>query len=207
VGAERNSCQAPCGHGRVHGTIDSVERLQHAHEDLFLTSNLKNIDRMGLRHAQAIYEHGGWIAPVDEPLTSTAAQLSEQYAAAAQLVDREVLMAQCSASRLNRPVLSELMAKTHPIHHERLDADAQSRWITVRTVRFNDGREVQEQVAAPKGIAPPVSNADILEKWRRLTSGVLDHERRADIERCVLGLETFEDAKVLRAYCRPMLRA
>lgn len=181
----------------LHGTIDAVEKLQHEHPDLFRADNLHNIANITTQHSKPAFEHGGWTAPADKPLTTTAAQMSIQYAAAAQLVDGEVLMAQFGADRLNRPILRELMSKTTPTHNKAFDSSKSVGFVTVVTVRFADGTEVQTRTDGPKGILPPATNDDIVQKWRMLVRDVLDEERRDDIERCVLGLDTLDDVKRL----------
>ena len=120
--------------------------------------------------------------------------MSIQYAAAAQLMDREVLMSQFGASKLNRPAIRVLMDKIEPVHDTTLDENIDTRWVTIVTVYFNDSFEgLRAQVAAPSGISPPVSNDNILEKWRRLVRGVIDDARRDEIESQVLGMESLRD--------------
>ncbi|KIX95893.1 uncharacterized protein Z520_08601 [Fonsecaea multimorphosa CBS 102226] len=187
----------------LHGTIDCIEKLQKEHESLFAAENLVNIESITTQHSKPAFEHGGWTAPPDKPLTSTAAQMSIQYAAAAQLVDHEVLMAQFGADKLNRPQLRELMAKITPTHNPEFDSDKRKGWRTVVTVRFKDQQgkttEVETLVDGPKGIMPPASEEDIVTKWRMLVRDVLDNERRDQIEKCVLGMDKLEDVRELIA--------
>ena len=181
----------------LHGTIDCVANLQEQHTDRM--KNFDDIESIVTEHSKPAFEHGGWIAPPDKPLTTTAAQMNVQYAAAAQLVDGQVLMAQFSAERLNRPLLRELMAKITPTHNQELDSDGGEGvgWRTNMTVKFRDGTEFKESVKAPRGIDPPVTNEGIVDKWRRLVDGVLDLERREQIEKCVLGLDKLADVREL----------
>jgi aconitate decarboxylase len=182
----------------LHATIDCVETLQRAHRDLFEEKNLGNIDKIVTKHGKAAYEHGGWIASPDKPMTSTAAQMSIQYAAAAQLLDREVLMAQYGAEKLNRPQIRELMTKVHPQHEPAFDSSKDMGFKTTVIVYFKDSNgPLEETVDAPKGISPPASNQDIVEKWRNLVRDVLDDERRERIEQAVLGLEKLDNVKSL----------
>ena len=184
----------------LHAPIDCVANLQAAHPDRFTENNLGNIEKITVEQAKAAFEHGGWIAPPDKAMTSTAAQMSVQYACAAQLLDREVLMSQFGAKRLNRPEIRALMAKVQPQHNPSFDGDGASKstWTTIVTVHFRDSDEVlQERVEAAKGLSPPASNNDIVEKWRSLTRGVISEQRRDEIERTVLGLENLKDVKKL----------
>ncbi|EXJ55029.1 uncharacterized protein A1O5_12768 [Cladophialophora psammophila CBS 110553] len=152
----------------LHGTIDCIEKLQREHAQLFAAENLRNIEAITTQHSKPAFEHGGWTAPANKPLSSTAAQMSIQYAAAAQLVDHEVLMAQFGADRLNRTLLRELMAKITPTHNPELDSDRRKGWRTVVAVRFVGGETVVAQVEGPKGIIPPATDEDIVNKWRML---------------------------------------
>jgi aconitate decarboxylase len=179
----------------LHGTIDCIENLQHQHPEMFVPENLSTIEEITTQHSKPAYEHGGWIAPRDKPLGSTAAQMSIQYAAAAQLVDHQVLMAQYGADRLNRPLLRELMDKVHPTHNEKFD-DAKT-WRTVVNVRFANGNEIETFVDGPKGLAPPATNDEVVQKWRMLVKDVLQEERRADIESFVLALDQMKDVREL----------
>jgi aconitate decarboxylase len=181
----------------LHGTIDCVEKLQQEHPDLLSPENLSKIEKMTTYHSKPAFEHGGWIAPRNKPLSSTAAQMSIQYAAAAQLVDREVLMAQFGADKLNRPLLRELMDKIHPTHNAEFDKDRGVGWKTVVTVKFSDGKEVESRVDGPKGILPPASDEDVVQKWRMLVRDVLEEKRVEEIKECVLGMENISDVRVL----------
>jgi aconitate decarboxylase len=181
----------------LHGTIDCIEKLQTQHPDLFSSENLSKIEAVTTQHSKPAFEHGGWAAPRDKPLSSTAAQMSIQYAAAAQLVDGEVLMAQFGADKLNRPLLRELMDRIHPTHNKEFDVDKKKGWRTVVSVKFAYGQEVETFVDGPKGIMPPASEGDIVQKWRMLVRDVLDEKRRDEIEKCVLGLEGLKDVREL----------
>jgi len=179
----------------LHGTIDCVANLQKQHHEKM--SKLDDIESVVTEHSKPAFEHGGWTAPADKPITSTGAQMSIQYAAAAQLVDEQVLMAQFSAENLNRPLVRELMGKVKPTHNPELDGSKTVGWQTNMTVKFRDGTEYKESVNAPRGIEPAVTNEDIVDKWRRLVEGVLGQERMDKIETCVLGLENLEDVRQL----------
>jgi aconitate decarboxylase len=75
---------------RTHGIIDCISKLQREHPEQ--TKDLSSIVSIRLEMGEAIFHHGGWNAK--RPLAATGAQISNSYAAATQLVDREVLAAQ-----------------------------------------------------------------------------------------------------------------
>lgn len=181
----------------LHGTIDCVARLQQAHPERF-KDPLAGVDSIVTQHALPAFEHGGWALPPPEtPISSTAAQMSIQYAAAAQLLDGEVLMSQYGAAKMGRPELRQLAARVKPTHNEKFDKEKRMQWRTVVTVRLKDGTELEEAVGAPRGIMPPVTNDEIVDKWRRLTRDVLDDERRQKVESLILRLESLEDVREL----------
>ena len=181
----------------LHSTIDCMEDLQNRYPDRFTDDRLQEIEGIVTEHGDAMYHHGGWIAPEDKPLSSTAAQMSIQYAAAAQLLDKEVLMAQYGADKLNRPLIRDIMKKVRPTHNTDFDKDPKMGFRTDVTVRFRDGTVLRSSANAPKGIQPPVSNEDIMGKWRSLVSDILSEERRDKIEQAVLNLETADDMNQL----------
>lgn len=172
----------------LHGTIDCIASLQAAHPERFAA--VAPIQSIESRVGKAAFEHGGWIAPVGEKLTPVAAQMSIQYAAAAQCVDGEVLMGQFSEEKLNRSEVVELMRKVTPVHDESFTGGAG--WKTKVSVTFEDGTVLEESVPRPHFIDPGLSNEEIVEKWRRLIGegglGV-ERERVQGIEKLVLNLE------------------
>jgi aconitate decarboxylase len=176
----------------LHGTIDCAANLQKRYPGRF--ADLNTIKSIETRHGRAAFEHGGWKQPEGKPLTSTAAQMSIQYAAAVQLVDGQVLMAQFGADKLNRAEVVALMQKVNPIHDAEFDKDKKDGFRTIMKITFDDGTVVEENVAAWKGISPPVSNEDIVEKYHSLVKDVIDEERMRKIEECVLNLDERDGA-------------
>lgn len=183
--------------GALQSTIDCLEVLQKKHKTLFADQNLSNIDEVKVEVSKPAFEHGGFIAPPDKPLSTVAAQMSLQYAAAAQLIDHEVLMAQFGADRLHRSEVIDLMHKVRPVHNEELDRNKNMGYASITTIKFRDGTKVSETMKSFKGMDPETSNEDIVAKWRSLVRDAVDDDRRDSIEKCVLGLESLEDVREL----------
>lgn len=86
-----------------HGTIDCVENLQKQYPEHFSEDKLDQMESIVTQHSKAPY-----VSMAVGPQTPTSlshrpgAQMSIEYAAAAQLVDGVDWMAQFSADRLNR---------------------------------------------------------------------------------------------------------
>ena len=54
---------------------------------------------------------------------------------------------------------------------------------------LTDGKELDAYRPAPEAITTPTSNDGIVTKFRDVTDGVIDTDRRAHIEQVVLGLD------------------
>jgi len=113
--------------------------------------------------------------------------MSAAYVCATQLLDHQVLAAQLRHDALERDHLWALVDKTtckegHP-----------SRWMQQATITFKDRPTLIQRVEAPRGVDPALTNEEILQKWRELTDGVIDNERRDKIEKIVLALEDMDD--------------
>jgi len=189
----------------LQSPIDCVENLQKKHPEKM--KELDHITKIETKHSKPALEHGGWKPSPDKPLSSLGAQMCIPYATAAQLVDGEVLMAQFASDKLHRPIVKTLMEKVDPSNDPRFDSDKNLEFATEMTITFDDGTVLKEFVKSPRGVTPPCSNEDIVEKWRSLVRGVLDDERRDKIEKCVLNIETLEDIDELLKLLEPTVKS
>jgi aconitate decarboxylase len=180
----------------LHGTIDCISFLQAKHPDRF--KDITQISHIASHVSKAAYEHGGWKAPADQPLTPVAAQMSIQYAAACQCLDGQVLMVQFREDKLNRPELLTLMQKVEPILDESLTGA--TGWSTRVTITFADGMVLDERVPAPRFVKPGLTNGEIREKWRLLVRDLpgMSQERVGRIEELVLNLEQEREGAISR---------
>jgi aconitate decarboxylase len=64
-------------------------------------------------------------------------------------------------------------------------------------VRFSDGATLASSKLAARSVLEPLSNEEVVAKYRSLTRGVLDIERQAKLERLVLALDRLADAREL----------
>ncbi|CAM1505957.1 Fc.00g115940.m01.CDS01 [Cosmosporella sp. VM-42] len=167
----------------THCTIDCIKYIQQLHPEQM--NDISNISSLIIEIcSEAVYKHGGWKAK--RPMTATGAQMSNEYAAALQLVDKQVMPAQFQQEALDRDILWELIGKMQCVYN-----DALGNWWAQRvTVSFRDGRSsISHLMQAPLGIDPILSNDDILKKWRMITEGIIEAKRREMIENYVLNLE------------------
>ncbi|KAL4819921.1 hypothetical protein BDW67DRAFT_181631 [Aspergillus spinulosporus] len=133
--------------------------------------DLSGIKKITVEMSESAYKHGGWTA--QRPLTATGAQMNCAYVAAVQLLDGQIECRQAESGN----VMSQRA-----------------------TVKFNDGSEVSKYIAAAKGVDPPLSNQEIVDKFRTFTKALIPEERQRKIEESVLGLEGIEDISELEDF-------
>jgi aconitate decarboxylase len=173
----------------THCTVDCLQEMRKKHPEEM--QDLPSITGIKIEMGKALYEHSGWKA--ERPLTSTGAQMSNAYVAATYLVDGQVLPAQFRHDKLDRDEVWGLVDKTTCA----LDPDAPtSELVRTRqtvTVTFKDKQTLTQTLPCQKGIDPPLTNEEILMKWRMLAREVINEERMMKIESLVLGLEKCTD--------------
>lgn len=175
--------------GGAHGLIEAIASLQMKHPGKM--AQIRSMSHMNIRLSKPVFAHDGWKAE-ERPLTSTGGQMNAGYIAAVQLVDRQVLLAQFATSQLDRDEVWDLMPKIDCEHGPEFDHPDRGCGAHV-TVKFDDGHVLEEIIKQPRGFDPPLTNAEIREKWRRLTDDIMDRGRRDQIEEAVLGLDTLDD--------------
>ena len=175
--------------GCAFGMIESIKGMQGLHpEELTNLNALKSV-KIGV--STSVLGHCGWKAI--RPLTSTGAQMNLSYIAALQFLDRQVLLDNFSEDKLDRDELWILVDKITCTHDERFDRLSYEFGATV-TVEFNDGRPPLQRTAdRPAGLERPVTNQEIVEKYRRLTAGRLRTERQKGVERIILDFDRLDD--------------
>ena len=178
-----------------HVAIDCVRALQDEFPDRFTPSGVNSIQSITVEMGETAFQKGGWEAT--RPITITGAQMSASYAIAAQLVDREVTVAQfLDSDRLNGDSIWSVVAKIICKHNPDFGLGLGDSWRSRVQIDFETGT-VQKQLDAPRGINPPLSNEEILTKWRTATGSCLTSAKRDAIEHEVLHLERSTDLKRL----------
>ncbi|NTZ83625.1 MmgE/PrpD family protein [Burkholderia metallica] len=174
--------------GGLLAAIDAILAFKRQHS--FSADDVEAID---VDLAAAIFHHGGWAA--SRPLTPIGAQMNLAYAVAITVIDGAALIHQFSPTRINEDDVWSLMKRVQVHHDERFDADgAEARLATRIVVKLKSGQHFEKLTRHPDGEPmAPVLNADIVDKYRALTAGIVDTGRRDAIERIVLGLDASTD--------------
>jgi 2-methylcitrate dehydratase PrpD len=172
--------------GGLHGAIEAARALRTALDP-------RHIGAIRLTVGDTIYKHGWWRP--ERPLTPTGAQMNIGYVTAAALLDGNVLPEQFGAARLDADDIWALIDRTEVILDESLrDAPVTSRFRTDLEITMDDGAVHRARVDAPHG-APgdPVTNDELVAKFRALADRVTGSGRADAIQRAVLGLDELGD--------------
>ncbi|CEJ94422.1 hypothetical protein VHEMI09956 [[Torrubiella] hemipterigena] len=174
----------------THPTIDCVRQLQEEHPEKM--KDIKAIKKVTITLGDAAFHHGGW--KTTRPLTSTGAQMSNSFVAATQIVHGSVMPVQFTPEQLENEDTWRLTDLTECV----LATD--SEWPFSRQnvrIEFEDSTEISYAKDGARGIIPPLTNDEIVDKWRQLTKNVIDQETTDSIEKFILSLDTQEDVSGL----------
>jgi 2-methylcitrate dehydratase PrpD len=171
--------------GGLHPAIDAALALS---TDRDLAAD--DIAAIRIEVPDAIYHHGWW--QPERPLTTIGAQMNIGYAVAVALLDGQVRPAQFHDERIDADDVWQLIARTEV----RLENTPQvTTWTepgynTRVILTLRDGEQLTQALNQPHGGPDePLTNAEIRDKYRALTTQVTDTTRSAKIEQLVLDLE------------------
>ena len=197
---ERIAVKPYAAMGLLHAAIDAALELRPK-------ADVSKIQRIDIDMGEAAYAHGGWKA--ERPLEVIGAQMNVAYAVAVALLDGDVLISQFTRDRINSDDVWALIDKTLT-HHERAydNLPADERLTTRVRLTFNDGSTLAAKVAHPRGTGDRnLTNAEIRDKYARLTHHTISAERQAAIERAVLVIDTIDDIAQLMALLTPIVHS
>ena len=144
------------------------------------------IDRIDVDLAESVYNHGGWAA--QRPLTPTGAQMNIAYVLAAALIDGDALMDQFTPDRINRDDVWDLIPKITAHHDPAFDSPGGDGQTRLR-IHFTDGSDLESYQFAARSHQTPLSNEEIITKYRHLTRSVIKPDRQDRLERAVLTID------------------
>jgi aconitate decarboxylase len=197
---ERIAVKAYSAMGLLHAAIDAALELRPK-------VDVSQIQRIDIDMAEAAYAHGGWKA--ERPLEVIGAQMNVAYAAAVALLDGDVLVDQFTQDRINSDDVWRLIDRTLT-HHERAydNLPIDERLTTQVRVTFKDGSTRAAKVVHPRGTGDRnLTNADIRDKYAKLTHRVVSGGRQAAIEQAVLNIDALDDIAQLTALLTPAVRS
>jgi 2-methylcitrate dehydratase PrpD len=197
---ERIAVKAYSAMGLLHAAIDAALELRP-------TVDVNLIQRIDIDMAEAAYAHGGWKA--ERPLEVIGAQMNVAYAVAVALLDGDVLVDQFSQARINSDDVWRLIDRTLTHHEKAYDNLPEDERLTTQVrVTFKDGTTRAAKVVHPRGTGDRnLTNADIRDKYAKLTHRAISAERQAAIEKAVLNIDVLDDIGQLTDLLTPAVRS
>jgi 2-methylcitrate dehydratase PrpD len=174
--------------GGLHGTIQAALELRAEHG-----IDPKTVSRIEIRVGHTVYHHGWW--QPQRPLTSIGAQMNLGYAAAVALLDGQVLPPQFTGERLDADDVWELLHRVDVKLDENIqNAPIQERFATELTITLKDGSILHKRIAVPHGgPGDPVTNQELIAKYRSLVGPLMPAARLDAIQAAVLGIDELAD--------------
>jgi len=128
------------------------------------------------------------------PTTESAATLSMQYSISAAIVHGKASPDEFYGSAMNKPEIRKLMNRIKLVDGgEELQKFAPEGSGCIVIVKMKSGKEIEERLHMCKGDLGHFTKGDIIEKFRDLSSGVIDEKRATEIINTVIGLDTLRD--------------
>src|ERR1700722_15980753 len=193
---ERIAVKAYSCMGLLHAAVDAALELRSK-------VHISQVQRIDIDMAEAAYSHGGWKA--ERPLEVIGAQMNVAYVVAVALLDGDVLVDQFTQARINSDDVWALIDQT-VTHHEKVyeHHPAHEQITTQVRLTFKDGSPRAAKVVHPRGTGDRnLTNAEIRDKYIKLTRRAVSAERQAAIEKAVLGIDTLSDVAQLTALLTP----
>jgi aconitate decarboxylase len=154
------------------------------------------VDSITVSVSEPAFHHGGWRA--ERPLAAVGAQMNLAYAVAVTLLDGTALAAQFAPARTDADDVWALIERTTLRHEPAFDARFEDGYNTRLEVALSDGEQRTSFVDMPRGgLLKPLTNDEVLEKFRTVTEPLIDTQRAREIESMVLALEQLNDAAEL----------
>ncbi len=177
--------------GGIHAPLDTLF-------DIGKRRALKadDIESIEVELSHAVYHHGWW--EIERPIEPIGAQMNIGYALAVGVLDGAAMVKQFAPSRINQDDVWALIPRIKALHNPAFDQlGPTGRGNTVMRVRFKDGTLLAGERAGSRAALTPIPAEEIREKYRALTTGLIDNARRDAIERLVLSLESVADLREL----------
>jgi aconitate decarboxylase len=177
--------------GGFHAVLDCL--LEMAEEKPLHAGEIANLE---IELSEAVYHHGWWVP--ERPLSPIGAQMNVGFAAAVTILDGKALVNQFSPLRINQDDVWELIPKIKVIHNPDFDkSPPEMRARTNLRIEFTDGSRRESSRMMPRTLEQPLSNQEIVEKYKSLTDGLITSQRQQAIVQKITELEKLADINEL----------
>jgi 2-methylcitrate dehydratase PrpD len=177
--------------GSNHTTLDAIADIRKRRP-----FDVAEIEGIVVHGSQVTVDHVGW--PY-RPDGLTAAQLNLPFCVATLLIEGDVFVDEFTPDCVDDDARIKLSRKVKVVHDPAITALGAAHRHKVRVdIHFRDGSVDSETREAPRGSEQSFAPADdIVEKFRKLTRGVMAAREQDALIDAVLGLETLSDSRTL----------
>jgi 2-methylcitrate dehydratase PrpD len=174
----------------AHTIIDGLDALMQQG----LTA--ENFDALTIHMTAKAARNVGWAY---RPNGVVAAQMNGYYAAASQLRDGQVFAEQYADDKLADPATLALIERMHIVHDPALDAGGTAKRHASRIeASLKSGETLTVFTEQRRGSSQrPLTQDELIRKFRLLTANVLDENETDELQRLVLSIETLPDITAL----------
>jgi aconitate decarboxylase len=182
--------------GSNHTTLDALTDIRKRHP-----FTAADIDRIVVHASQVTVDHAGW--PY-RPEGLTAAQLNLPFCAATLILTGDAFVDQFTPACVNDRARIELSRKVQVVHDPAITALGAAHRHQVRIeVHFRDGSVEHATRDAPRGSEQNfASEAQIIDKFRKLTRATMAEQQQNALIEAVLRLEQLLDSRAMIALLR-----
>jgi aconitate decarboxylase len=177
--------------GSNHTTLDALTAIRTRRP-----FTAADVERIIVHASQVTVDHAGW--PY-RPEGLTAAQLNLPFCAATLITTGDAFVDQFSPDCINDPARIELSQKVEVVHDPVISALGAAHRHQARVeVYFRDGAVERETRDAPRGSEQCFANeAQIVEKFRKLTRFVMAQEQQDALIDAVRRLDELADSRTM----------
>jgi 2-methylcitrate dehydratase PrpD len=179
--------------GGLHAAIDIVLDLCRDHD--LQADKIRSIE---VDLSEPVYHHSWWNP--DRPLAPIGAQMHIGYVVAVAILDQQVLAQQFSPARIDADDVWDLLARVTANHRAEYDeAGPIGRGQTEVRILLMSGEKLRGEQFASRSAMQPLSNEEIVSKFRSLTAGVVDAARQNGIVARLVSLDECDDLADVRS--------
>jgi aconitate decarboxylase len=177
--------------GSNHTTLDALTDIRKRHP-----FTAPDIAEIVVHASQVTVDHAGWSY---RPEGLTAAQLNLPFCAATLMLAGDAFVDQFTPDCVDDRARIELSRKVRVVHDPAITALGAAHRHQVRVeVHFRDGSVEHERRDAPRGSEQDfASEAQIVDKFRKLTHALMPEQRQDALIETVLRLERLPDVRAM----------
>ena len=171
-----------------HGTLEAIRNLRKQRP-----IPVEQVKQLRIRLGRGYLQNVGWAYT---PTTITSAQLNLYYVAAIMLLENEVFTAQFTEAKIRDPKVLEVIKRISITHDPALDGSGYVEGNPIE-IELMDGTVLSGWGKARGDADNPVHMSDVVEKFTKITHGLLSPAKQAEIIALCERLETLDDVSAL----------